>query len=60
VQDDDGVVQLRLLDDISSDGVRLLREEAARLTEWLAGLRVGTVYRSPLMRAVDDTGLWTT
>ena len=30
---------------------RALDAEASRLTEWLDGHRVGTVYTSPLMRS---------
>ena len=52
VQDDDGVVSVVLRHDIGADGSRALRAEASRLTEWLAGHRVGTVYPSALMRSV--------
>jgi hypothetical protein len=50
LQDEDGVVQLRLLEDIGADGLAALDREAERLTAWLAGVRVGTVYPSPLMK----------
>ena len=50
-QDEGGAVEVRLLHDIGADGRGRLEEEAARLTEWLDGRRVGTVYPSALMRA---------
>ena len=51
VQDDDGVVSVVLRHDIGDEGTRALDAEASRLTEWLDGHRVGTVYTSPLMRS---------
>jgi len=51
VQDDDGVVSVVLRHDIGDEGSRALDAEAGRLTEWLDGHRVGTVYTSPLMRS---------
>ncbi|MEP7736669.1 winged helix DNA-binding domain-containing protein [Nocardioides sp. 31GB23] len=51
VQDPDGVVEVRVLDDVGREARARLGEEAARLTRWLAGQRVGTVYPSPAMRA---------
>lgn len=51
VQDPDGVVVVDLLHDVGSDGARALDTEADRLTVWLAGRRVGTVYPSAQMRA---------
>jgi hypothetical protein len=50
VQDPAGVVRIRLLEDVSPAGRRLLDGEAQRLTAWLAGFRVATVYPSPAMR----------
>jgi hypothetical protein len=51
VQDPDGVVQLRLLDeDVSPAAHEALMAEARRLTEWLDGRRVFTVYPSPAMQ----------
>ena len=41
---------VRLLEDVPAAGREALRREAARLTAWLAGERVGTVYPSPAMR----------
>ena len=52
VQDDDGVVSVVVLRDIGSEGVRALDVEAARLSTWLDGQRVGTVYPSALMKSV--------
>lgn len=51
VQDEDGVVEVRLLEDVGAEGRGALRSQAARLTGWLDGQRVGTVYPSPAMRA---------
>lgn len=53
VQDNTGVVQVRLLERVSTHARRALESEASRLTEWFSGLRVGTVYPSPAMRAVS-------
>ena len=50
VQDADNVVQLRLLDEVSRTARTALQAEAQRLTEWLAGQRVFTVYPSPAMQ----------
>jgi hypothetical protein len=51
VQDPEGVVQLRLLDDdVSPTAHEALVAEARRLTEWLDGQRVFTVYPSPAMQ----------
>ena len=51
VQDDDGVVSVVLRHDIGDEGAHALDAEATRLTEWLDGHRVGTVYTSALMRS---------
>ncbi|MFP5282146.1 MAG: winged helix DNA-binding domain-containing protein [Actinomycetes bacterium] len=51
LQDDAGAVRVQLLEDVGADGEAALAAEAARLTAWLAGVRVGTVYPSPAMRA---------
>lgn len=53
VQDADGAVRLRLLEDVGEEGRAALAVEAARLDAWLAGQRVSTVYPSSLMRAAD-------
>ncbi len=50
VQDSDGVVEVRLLEDVSKESRAALRREAARLTGWLDGVRVGTVYPSSAMK----------
>src|SRR5690606_2867966 len=53
VQDDAGVVAVRLLEKLPAAGRKALAVEAERLTDWLGGVRVGTVYPSALMKAVD-------
>lgn len=50
VQDPDGVVEVRLLEDGPRATQEALDVEAARLTEWLEGQRVSTVYPSPAMK----------
>lgn len=50
VQDDAGRVELRMLEEVPAGALHALRAEADRLTEWLDGERVGTVYPSPAMR----------
>ena len=51
VQDDAGVVQVRLLRRIPVRARRALDAEASRLTEGLCGVRIGTVYPAPAMRS---------
>ena len=51
VQDPDAAVRVVLLEDVGAEGVRALAVEAERLTNWLAGVKVGTVYPSPAMKA---------
>jgi hypothetical protein len=51
LQDTDGVVLVHLLEDVPAEGRAALDTEAERLTKWLAGTRVGTVYPSPAMKA---------
>jgi len=51
VQDDEGVVLLRLLEEVPADGRLALEVEADRLTDWLGGQRVSTVYSSAAMKA---------
>jgi hypothetical protein len=53
VQDDDGVVEVRTLEKLPKSALKALEAEAARLTDWLAGVRVGTVYPSSAMKVVD-------
>lgn len=50
VQDADGVVQLRLLEEVTPTAHEALQAEGERLTEWLDGQRVFAVYPSPAMR----------
>lgn len=51
VQDADAVVQVHLLEDVEPAGRAALDAEAARLSAWLDGVRVSTVYPSPAMKA---------
>jgi len=51
VQDDAETVRVRLLEPVAARARRDLAAEAARLTGWLAGVRVGTGYVSAAMRA---------
>lgn len=50
VQDDHGAVAVRLLEPVPARARRALEAEAARLTTWLDGFRVPTVYKSPAMK----------
>lgn len=50
VQDDAGAVRLSLLEDVEPAGLVALEQEADRLTRWLDGTVVGTVYSSPQMK----------
>lgn len=54
VQDEAGVVEVRLLEAVPASTRRALRDEAERLTGWLGGERVNSVYASTAMR---DPGL---
>ncbi|MDO9457216.1 winged helix DNA-binding domain-containing protein [Nocardioides sp.] len=54
VQDEAGVVSVHLLEKLPAATRAALDAEAARLTDWLDGTRVGTVYPSPAMRAARD------
>lgn len=51
LQDAAGVVHLELLEDVGREAHAALDAEAARLTEWLDGVVIGTVYPSPAMKA---------
>jgi len=53
-QDPDGVVVLNLLEDAGSDARTALDAEAERLTAWLGGRRVSTVYPSIAMKQALD------
>jgi hypothetical protein len=46
-----GEVFLQLLDDVGADGQAALDREAARLTDWLDGVRVTPRFPSPLSRS---------
>ena len=46
VQDDDDAVRVVLRGDIGSDARARLDVEAERLTQWLAGQRISSVYKS--------------
>jgi hypothetical protein len=51
VQDPDGVVEVRPLEKLPKKALTALDREAARLTDWLGGVRVSTVYPSTAMKA---------
>jgi len=51
VQDADGRVELRLLDDVGRDGRAALTHQADALTDWLDGVRISPRFPSPLSRA---------
>jgi hypothetical protein len=53
VQDDAGVVEVRILEKLPKPAVAALESEAARLTDWLNGVRVSTVYPSSAMKVVE-------
>jgi hypothetical protein len=50
VQDDRGVVRVHLLEELTKAHAVLLDAEAERLTEWLDGVVIGTVYPSSSMK----------
>ncbi len=50
VQDTAGVVEVRYVEDVPKAGRAALAVEAERLTAWLDGVRVSTVYPSPAMK----------
>lgn len=50
VQDDAGVVRVHLLEPVSAASRAALEAEADRLTTWMDGVRVGTVYPSLAMK----------
>lgn len=54
VQDAAGTVSNHLLEDVPVAARRALAAEAGRLTSWLDGARIGTVYPSPAMKAVTQ------
>lgn len=50
-QDDNGDVELQLPEDVGADGLRATELEAARLTEWLGGVRALPRCPAPLSKA---------
>ena len=50
-QADDGEVVLQMLEDVGSEGLLALEQEAVRLTAWLGGTRVLPRFPSPLSKA---------
>ncbi|MBA3782910.1 MAG: winged helix DNA-binding domain-containing protein, partial [Nocardioides sp.] len=50
VQDDDATVRVVLRDDVGSDALARLEVEAERLTGWLDGQQINSVYKSQLMK----------
>jgi hypothetical protein len=57
VQDDEGVVHLHLLEEVTKAETALLDAEAQRLTRWLDGVVISTVYPSPAMKAARAASL---
>lgn len=53
-QRDDGEVVLQLVEDVGADGVAALEREAARLADWLGGVRVLPRFPSPLSKSGGD------
>jgi hypothetical protein len=51
VQDPDGVVQVVPREDVGAEGRAALDVEAARLTDWLGGVRISSVYASHQMKS---------
>ncbi|MGM5063988.1 winged helix DNA-binding domain-containing protein [Rhodococcus qingshengii] len=54
IQDETGVVHVRLLETVSASARRSLDAEAERLTEWLGGVRIGTGYVSRAMKQAAE------
>jgi len=50
-QDEDGRVVVAPLEELSPRATAALEAEAERLTTWLDGVRIGSVYQSPLMKS---------
>jgi hypothetical protein len=50
VQDEAGVVHVRLLEEVGARARKALQAEASRLTSWFGGVRVGTGYPSAAMK----------
>lgn len=51
-QRDTGEVELQMLEDIGSQGLRAVEEEAARLTGWIGGTRALPRFPSPLSKVI--------
>jgi hypothetical protein len=51
VQDEAAVVRVVLREDVGADGRAALDVEAERLTNWLDGIRIGSVYQSLQMKS---------
>ncbi|OBI77510.1 winged helix DNA-binding domain-containing protein [Mycobacterium sp. E740] len=49
-QDDDGRVEVLLLDDVGRSAHQRLQKQAAELTEWLDGVRISPRFPSPLSK----------
>ncbi len=56
IQDPDASVRVVLLEDVSADARRALQVEADRLTAWLDGVQIATVYSAAAMRAARSEG----
>ena len=54
-QADTGEVELQMLEDVGSDGLRAIEQEAERLTEWFGGTRALPRFPSPLSKIVAGT-----
>ncbi|CAN5742823.1 hypothetical protein BH18ACT17_BH18ACT17_07260 [soil metagenome] len=54
-QSDTGEVMLRLLEDVGSEALGALEDEAARLTEWFGGVRAPPRFPSQMSKAVTGT-----
>ena len=54
-QSETGEVVLQMLEDVGAEGLDALEQEAARLTEWLGGVRVLPRFPSPLSKAPQST-----
>jgi hypothetical protein len=50
-QGPDGDVIVQLLEDVGAEATAALEREAARLTAWLAGIRVSPRFPSPLWKS---------
>ena len=51
-QDEAGAVEVQVLEDVGAEGLRGLEDEAARLTDWLGGVKVLPRFPSPLFKAL--------